>query len=87
MIEFKLVEVVLFWQEIFCIWAIFVISKSICFMRLCWNKVVVFLSILVSKNAIISIYSYDFGGVAQLVARLNGIQKVVGSTPIVSTKF
>lgn len=56
-------------------------------MRLCWNKVVVFLSILVSKNAIILILRYDFGGVAQLVARLNGIQKVVGSTPIVSTKF
>ena len=28
-----------------------------------------------------------FGGIAQLVERLNGIQEVRGSTPLTSTKF
>ena len=31
------------------------------------------------------LYAFLFGGIAQLVERLNGIQKVRGSTPLTST--
>ena len=43
------------------------------------------------NNACIGVRDYDillpflFGGIAQLVERLNGIQKVRGSTPLTST--
>ena len=35
--------------------------------------------------AVIYIYFYADGGIAQLVERLNGIQEVAGSTPTIST--
>jgi hypothetical protein len=34
-----------------------------------------------------SVSSISGGGIAQLVERLNGIQKVRGSTPLTSTNF
>ena len=40
---------------------------------------------MLDKDAISDIIP-SFGGVAQLVERLNGIQEVRGSTPLISTK-
>ena len=39
------------------------------------------------KKGLIANNPFFYGGVAQLVERLHGMQKVVGSIPIVSTKF
>ena len=37
-------------------------------------------------NIVVGIADTSHGGVAQLVERLNGIQEVRGSTPLISTK-
>ena len=40
----------------------------------------------ISRLKMYTEYTVCHGGIAQLVARLNGIQKVRGSTPLISTK-
>ena len=71
------------WREDFTLYVFFRLASSRTFSI---NKIKNF-----ENNACIGVRDYDillpflFGGIAQLVERLNGIQKVRGSTPLTST--
>jgi hypothetical protein len=67
------------------------IGKRICSNTLSSVAASVFKSELLYDNVDTNVFKYvilvAFGAVAQLGERLNGIQKVVGSIPISSTKY